>query len=117
MHTFARTFTHTHKQSHTYIIVPKNYSIYGFYFADSMIMPSDIAEFLNCPAVSEIKEKALNPSMDVVPADFFDVRDFLLLRLIQTNAQRPMAVRNITQKTIQKAKITSDGWATMTVSL
>ncbi|CAC5398088.1 unnamed protein product [Mytilus coruscus] len=42
----------------------------------TMIRPSDMAEFLNCPAVSEIKEKALNPRMEVVPADFFDVRDF-----------------------------------------
>ena len=82
-----------------------------------MIMPNGIVEILNCPAVNEIKDKALNPKTEVVPADFYDVWDFLLLRLVQTNGQRPIAVRNITEETLKKAHITSDGWATLTVSL
>ena len=41
----------------------------------------------------------------------------MLLRIFQTNAQRPMAVRNITENVVRRAKITENTGAVVAVSI
>jgi hypothetical protein len=53
---------------------------------------------------------------ELVPTTFFKVRDYILLSLIQTNAQRPGAVRSITPRVLQNTKVTEDG-AVLTVGV
>lgn len=57
---------------------------------------------------------AKEPAMEVDQQDFY-VRDLLLFRLLQTNAQRPMAIRSINEKIVNKAVMNKDGWATLMV--
>jgi hypothetical protein len=66
-------------------------------------------------ATRGIEHQIENPSLQVVPSDFFNIRDYLLLRLLQTNAQRPMAVRNITTKAIDRAKKTDGALIMVTI--
>ncbi|CAC5400111.1 unnamed protein product [Mytilus coruscus] len=83
---------------------------------ETMILPVDIQMFLRSETAKTIEKKFDNKSWQVVPSTFYDVRDYMLLRLLQTNAQRPMAVRNITIRSIDRAKRTDDGGLSITVS-
>ena len=75
-----------------------------------MLVPSDFQDFLNSDIAKDC-EKALlrKPKGDVVPSNYYNMRDYLLLRLLQRNAQRPMAIRNITKRAIENSKISEDG--------
>lgn len=55
--------------------------------------------------------------MKIVAEAFYKVRDFLLWKIIQTNAQRPMAVRNISEKAVHRAKVTESGGCVISVSI
>ena len=90
---------------------------YIYSFVETMILPADIQHYLMSDATRGIEHQIENPSLQVVPSDFFNIRDYLLLRLLQTNAQRPMAVRNITTKAIDRAKKTDDGGALIMVTI
>lgn len=81
-----------------------------------MIVPDDIAAFLSSTPSNRCRELALKPPMKIVATDFYDVRDFIIMRILQTNAQRPMAVRGMTHRCISMAKRTEDGGALVTVS-
>ena len=52
-----------------------------FALVETMIMPIDIQNFLASDAVKKIEEKLEKPCMAVVPSNFYDCRDYLLLRL------------------------------------
>lgn len=58
---------------------------------------------------------AKEPAMEVDQRDFYDVRNLLLFQLLQPNAQRPMAIRSINEKIVNKAVMNKDGWATLMV--
>ena len=80
-------------------------------------MPRDIATFFNCNAARRLLEKAIKPpTNNMVPADFYDVRDYGLLRLILMNAQRPAAIRSITERAFEEAHRSDDGWFSIAVS-
>ena len=84
--------------------------------AETLLVPEDFCTFLESLSANEFRQKALNPPLVPTATDFYDVRDFLLFRIIQTNAQRPMAVLAITHKSVKRAKIDEEGGATITVS-
>ena len=81
------------------------------FFSGTMINPEDIVAFMECETIL-----GNPPKTELVPTTFFKVRDYILLRLIQTNAQRPGAVRSITPRVLQNAKVTEDG-AVLTVGV
>lgn len=82
-----------------------------------MINPEDIVAFLASETTKECETILENPpKTELLPTTFFKVRDYILLRLIQTNAQRPGAVRSITPRVLQNAKVTEDG-AVLTVGV
>ncbi|VDI23172.1 Hypothetical predicted protein [Mytilus galloprovincialis] len=83
---------------------------------ETMILPVDIQMFLSSKYAQTIKKKIANKSTQVVLSTFYDVRDYMLLRLLQTNVQRPMAVRNITINSIDRARRTDDGGISITVA-
>ncbi|CAG2196203.1 unnamed protein product [Mytilus edulis] len=83
---------------------------------ETMILPVDIQMFLSSKYAQTIEKKIANKSTQVVLSTFYDVRDYMLLRLLQTNAQRPMAVRNITINSIDRARRTDDGGISITVA-
>ena len=75
-----------------------------------MINPEDIVAFLELETAKECETILGNPpKTELVPTTFFKVRDYILLRLIQTNAQRTGAVRSITPRVLQNAQVTEDG--------
>ncbi|CAC5379905.1 unnamed protein product [Mytilus coruscus] len=82
----------------------------------TMIIPEDIAAFLSSTPSNRCRELALKPPMKVVASDFYDVRDFIIMRILQTNAQRPMAIRGMTHRNISMAKRIDDGGALVTVA-
>lgn len=88
-----------------------------FYISETMLLPADMSSFLLSDAAKNCQELALSPPIDIVPSQFYDVRDFILLRIFQTNAQRPMAVRNITENIVRRAKITENTGAVVAVSI
>lgn len=87
------------------------------FIAATMIMPIDIQDFLQCDFYKSVERKIEENRLQLVPSDFFDVRDLTLLRLLQTNAQRPMPVRNINRLAIERAKQTNEGGAVISVSI
>lgn len=86
-------------------------------FTETMLIPSDVRQFLDSDIAEHCKTLAMNPKWEVVKSDFYDVRDFLILRILQTNAQRPQAVRSITERVLNRATTNEDGWATLAVSM
>ena len=81
-----------------------------------MIVPTDFADFFECEAIKELREKALTyPPLEPTATDFYDIRDFLIFTIVQANAQRPMAVRGITPRGIRRARVEEDGSAAITV--
>lgn len=107
MHLFIRTYTSLQMCSLQLI----------FYISETMLLPADMSSFLLSDAAKNCQELALSPPIDIVPSQFYDVRDFILLRIFQTNAQRPMAVRNITENVVRRAKITENTGAVVAVSI
>lgn len=82
-----------------------------------MILPSDMQEFLNSAAIKEIEATFEEPiPAYVVPGDIYDKRDYLLFRLVQTNAQRPMAITGITARKVERVEMNEDGGAVVPVS-
>ena len=81
-----------------------------------MLRPEDLSAFLQSDVAKEAKALALKPRNQVVPNDFYLIRDFILYRIIQSNAQGPMPVRNISERHIKRAKISEDGGAVISVS-
>lgn len=82
-----------------------------------MIDPEDIISFLNSPTAKECTALLKKPPMEIVAETFYKVRYFLLWKIIQTNAQRPMAVRNISEKAVHRAKVTESGGCVISVSI
>ena len=81
-----------------------------------MVTPEDIEKFLASDIATHCEDVARRqPENETSPIDFYDFRDYLLSRLIQTNAQRPQAIRSITEETVKKATVDEEGWATVTV--
>ena len=81
-----------------------------WFFSGTMINPEDIVAFLELETAKECETILGNPpKTELVPTTFFKVRDYILLRLIQTNAQRTGAVRSITPRVLQNAQVTEDG--------
>ena len=107
MHLFIRTYTCLHMCLLQLI----------FYISETMLQPEDISSFLLSDAAKKCQELALNPPTDIVPSLFCDVRDFILLRIFQTNAQRPMAVRGITESNVRRTMITENRGAVVAVSI
>ena len=86
-----------------------------WFLSGTMINPEDIVAFLELETAKECETILGNPP-ELVPTTFFKVRDYILLSLIQTNAQRPGAVRSITPRVLQNTKVTEDG-AVLTVGV
>ncbi|CAC5393034.1 unnamed protein product [Mytilus coruscus] len=79
---------------------------------ETMIMPEDIQSFLKSDKARQCRqcrELALAPPTVPDSQTFFNIRDFLLIRILQSNAQRPMAALGITEERFKRAKITEDG--------
>jgi hypothetical protein len=88
-----------------------------WFFSGTMINPKDIVAFMESETAKECETILGNPpKTELEPNTFFKVRDYILLRLIQTNAQRPGAVRAITPRVLQNAKVTEEG-AVLTVGV
>ena len=83
-----------------------------------MLLPVDFKNFLESD-VSKECERALTttPPKEMHAPTFVNLRDYLLLRIMQANAQRPMAIRGITEESVRKAKTTEDGGAVIMVSM
>lgn len=88
-----------------------------FFFVETMLMPQDICSFLESPIVKKCKALAKRPPRDVTQNQYYDIRDYLLLRIIQTNAQRTGAVRGITKENLERAKLADNGGAVVAVSI
>lgn len=82
-----------------------------------MIIPADIRRFFESDVAEHWTTLATKPKWEVVQSEFYDVRDFLILRILQTNAQRPQAVRSITERVVNRANANEDGWATLAVNM
>lgn len=86
--------------------------------SETMLLPEDFKNFLQSDVAKECEETLLHSSpVELGHAQFMDCRDYLLFRILQANAQRPMAVRNITEHSISKAKKNDDGGAVIMVSI
>jgi hypothetical protein len=75
-----------------------------------MIIPGDLQSFLRS-AVAEDAERILMTAekVQVTQEAYCLARDYMLLRIIQRNAQRPAAVLGITRKKLGTAKETREG--------
>lgn len=85
-------------------------------FTENLVTPEELTAFLNCNYAIELKRKAMEPTELVTAQDFRDVRDFLLFKLIHTNAQRPKAIRSVTESIVEDAVPAGKGWANLLVS-
>jgi len=88
-----------------------------FFFVETMLLPQDICTFLKSPIVKKCEALAKRPPRDATPNQYYDIRDYLLLRIIQTNAQRTGAVRGITKEHLERAKLADNGGAVVAVSI
>lgn len=87
-------------------------------FSETMLLPIDFKNFLKSTVSKECEDALLHRApIELVPSNFRALRDYLLLRILQANAQRPMAVRNITENAISKAKRSDDDGAVIMVSI
>lgn len=79
-----------------------------------MLTPDDFANFMHSDVAKQAEDK-LKGSVpkEIVPADFFHVRNYLLLRLLQSNAQRPGAIKNLTTQAIDRAHVNDKGAVVM----
>ena len=86
--------------------------------SETMLLPIDFKNFLKSDVSKECEDALLHrASIELVPSKFWALRDYLLFRIMQANAQRPMAVRNITENSISKAKRCDDGGAVIMISI
>lgn len=99
IHTYTITntdYVNVAKTNNSYKLIPY------FYTSENMITPEEITEFFESPVCLKAEETLAKPvEFEVQETDFYTVRDYLLLSLIQANAQRPGAVRNITPRAIE----------------
>ena len=86
------------------------------YFAETLLTPEELNDFLKSSVMEKVNAILEKPEIPTDPEEFYFIRDALLLRILQTNAQRPAAVAGITQKRLDRAK-TEEGWATVAVSI
>lgn len=79
-----------------------------------MITPQEVATFMESDVAKKTEQKIQGDiPLTVEQRDFLDIRNFILLRLILSNAQRPAAIRNISQQSIDRAKVTNEGAVVM----
>ncbi len=80
-----------------------------------MLMPRDIQNFLHSEAVGAIQDK-FHSAETMDADDFYDMRDYIIWRLAQTNAQRPNAIAGITKRGMLLAMENQQGGVTVAVS-
>ncbi|VDI06844.1 Hypothetical predicted protein [Mytilus galloprovincialis] len=81
---------------------------------ETMITPEDFTEFWQSDVASEAEAKLKGEIPHTFQqSDFLHVRNYLLLRLLQSNAQRPGAVRNNTQQSMERAHTDTNGAVVM----
>lgn len=78
-----------------------------------MITPADIDTCLSSQLAQTARESLKDKCDTLTQRAFCTARDYLLLRLLQSNAQRPAAVRAITPNVLSKALVQQDGVALM----
>ncbi|CAC5404087.1 unnamed protein product [Mytilus coruscus] len=82
----------------------------------TMITPEDMTSFINSPLANDCDAILNEPKpRPIVKSTFYNLRNFLLLRLLQVNAQRPSAVMAVSSNILNRAKITEEG-AILTVA-
>lgn len=64
----------------------------------------------------QCRELALAPPTVPDSQTFFNIRNFLLIRILQSNAERPMAALGVADERFKRAKITEDGQGVIAVS-
>ena len=82
-----------------------------------MLLPTDFGDFLQSEESRRCEEQLSRPSQIIERKDFYAIRDYLILRLLAANAQRPGAAIGISENVISKAHIDEDGGAVLAVSI
>ena len=100
-------------QFHSYNIV----MLMTFYTSETMLYPDDAKSFLESDVAKRCQELALRPPNEIGANLFYDITDFILMRIVRTNALRPKAIRNITEHHVNRAKVTDDGKAVISVCI
>ncbi|CAC5393017.1 unnamed protein product [Mytilus coruscus] len=77
-----------------------------------LITNDEVAGFLATEKVKNI-EKKLTKIQDATDEDYYNMRDYLIFRILQRNAQRPGAVVGMTVERVKKAHHSEDGVVVM----